>query len=257
MTSGNEGQPPENAGQPPQEQPPAYGQQPPPPSYGQQPPPPSYGQQPPPSYGQQPPAGYGQQPGAPAYGQQPPPGQQPPGGFGQQQYGQPHGYQPGAPAPYTDNRARSAPGFVGLVLAILGTAAVIVSFTALTWFKELNDNGGGKFSDLHDLVGAAGVNPTGGATVYFKWLAWVLLAVAAIAAIVANLPTPASGPMQALGVLAGLAGIGATFWAVDIAHGPAYTFFLKHADAAFYVAVGGFLLIAIGAMFGPRRAVTT
>jgi hypothetical protein len=245
MTSGNEGQPP-------QEQPPSYGQQP--------PPPPSYGQQPPPGYGQQQPGApaYGQPPAAPGYGQ-PQPGQQPPGGFGQQQqYAQPHGYQPGAPAPYTDNRARSAPGFVGLVLAILGAAAVVVSFVALTWFQELEQNtGSGKFSDIHKVIDNDAIpgGGTGIATVYFGWLGWVLLAVAAIAAIVGNLPTPASGPAQALGVLAALAGIGITFWAIKFGHFDKYTEFLKRADEGFYVALGGFLLIAIGAMFGPRRAV--
>jgi hypothetical protein len=63
--------------------------------------------------------------------------------------------------------------------------------------------------------------------------------------------------MRPIGALLGLAGIGATLWAVGIAHGRSWTFFLKRADIGFYVALGGFLLITIGALIGPRRAVTT
>jgi hypothetical protein len=245
MTSGNEGQP-ENTGQPPQEQPPSYGQQPPPPGYGQQPPPaaPAYG-------GQQPAApGYGQPPaGAPGYGQQPP------GGYGQ--YGQPQqagGYQPGAPAPYRTDTVDRGFGIVGMVLAVLGAIACVISFTALTWFEEADP---GKFSDISDIVTKDHVGATGMATVYFGWLAWVLLAAALILAILANLPNAGSAALRPLGVLVALAGVGATFWAIDAYHGPAYTQFLKTADEGFYVAVGGFLLIAIGAMVGPTRRVRT
>ena len=57
--------------------------------------------------------------------------------------------------------------------------------------------------------------------------------------------------MRPIGVLVNLAGIGFTAWAVAFAHGPKYTFFLKHADAGFYVALGGFALMMIGSMIGP------
>ena len=90
------------------------------------------------------------------------------------------------------------------------------------------------------------------ATAYFGWLGWVLLAVGAIAAIAGNLPTSASGAARALGALVGLAGVGVTFWAIKFVHDDdSYTEFLKRADIGFYVAAGGFLLIAIGALMGP------
>jgi hypothetical protein len=217
MTSGNYG-PPESSGQPQQPGQPAYGQQP-PPGYGQ----PAYGQ---PAYGQ--PAG-----GQPGYGQAPPQG----------------GYPPGGPAPYRSGTVGLKFGIVGTVLAVVGAVACVVAFTALKWFHE---GGGQKFSDLHTFTDNSPFS-TGIGTVYFGWLGWVLLAVGLVTAILANLPTSASMAMRPLAILVNLAGIGLTFWAVDIAHGPAYTFFLKRADEGFYVTLGGFALMAIGSMIGPTH----
>ena len=229
MTSGNFGPP--EGGQP------AEGAQ------------PGYSQQPPPAYG--PPPGYGQQPpGAPAGA----PAGQPPGGFGQpqQQYGQPmYGGPGGAPPvqPYQVNKSDKQFGVVGTVIAGVGAIACVVAFTALEWFHEFDK---AKFSDLADATGDR-VGATGIATVYFGWLAWVLLAAAAIAAVAGNLPTSASSAARPLGAVLGLAGVGATFWAVKFAHFGGYTEFLKRADIGFYVAAGGFLLITIGAVMGPSR----
>lgn len=232
MTSGNYGRP-EGAGQPAQEGQPGYGQ----PPAGQQPPA-GYGQ---PPAGQQPPAGYGQQPAA-GYGQQPP------GGYGQHQYGEPARGDAPPPAPYRTGTVALRFGIVGTVLAILGAVACIVSFTALTWFHEGND----KFSDLHDITSNRSA-ATGIGTVYFSWLAWVLLGVGIVTAILANIPSSLAMGMRPLAILVNLAGVGFTFWAVDFAHGPAYTFFLKHADEGFYVAAAGFLAMAIGSMIGPSH----
>ena len=167
-----------------------------------------------------------------------------------EQYGQPmYGDSTPPPAPYVPQRSTGGPGIVGIVLAVVGAVAVIVSFTALEWFHEF---GKAKFSDLADATGSR-TGATGIATAYFGWLAWVLLVAALLAAIVANLPTPASGALRPLGALLGLAGAGLTFWAIKFAHFGGYTEFLKRADLGFYVAVGGFVLIAIGSMIGPRR----
>jgi len=247
MTSGENDQP-EGSGQPEQGPPPSYGQQePPPPSYGQ-PPPPAYGQQP--GYGQPPPPAYGQQP---AYGQPPSgaPGQQPPG-FGGYQYGQP-AYGGGAPpAHYAQPRARLGVGVAGLVFAVAGGAAGIIAFTALNWFK-----GPGKshFSDVRDFVKIAHINhvDTGIGYVYFRWLAWVLLAAAVVLAILACLPSPASAGLRVLGALVSLAGIGLTFWAIEFAHGQAYSKFIKDARVGFYVTLAAFLFTLIASLAGPRK----
>ncbi|MGN6608583.1 MAG: hypothetical protein ACTHMS_16430 [Jatrophihabitans sp.] len=262
-------QPPGGYGQPPQEQP-AYGQQ---PQYGQQP---AYGQQPQsgqqpggydqqPAYGQQPQGqpgygqqgGYGQQPayaqqpGAygeqPGYGQPPAYGQQP--GYGQQPayggYGQPSGARPGA--------AGRSLGIVALVLTVLGAAAVVVGFTALNWFTGSDRS---HFSDIGKVTKALGDQANSFSDAYFHWLGWVLLAVAAVVAVVAALPSGFAAAARTLGVLIGLAAAGATVWALKFegTGGPAFSEYIKHARAGFYVAGGGFLLIAIGAAVGPRRA---
>lgn len=231
MTSG-ENQPPEGASEPAEGPPPGYGQQ----------PPPTYGEPPPPAYGDQP--AYGQ----PAYGQQ-----QPPGGFGQYQYGQPmYGGGGAPPAPYTQPRARFGVGVVGTVLAIVGAALGIIALTALDWYKGSPPS---HFTDINDAVKVLHANglDTGIGYVYFRWLAWVLLAAAVVVAVLANLPSPASAGLRVLGALLGLAGIGITFWAIDIAHGFAYTTFLKDARVGFYFMLAAFLLTFLASLIGPRK----
>jgi xanthosine utilization system XapX-like protein len=202
-----------------------------------------------------PPQGPGQpaQPAPPPYGAPPAYSQpaQPPAGFGQyQQYGQPmSGADP--VAPYQQPVAQRGVGITGIVFTAIGAALGVVAFTALDWGKTSPT----KFSDLHhtvtalDRVGVA----TGIAKLYVGWLGWTLLAVAVVLAIAANLPSPASPALRIVGALAGLAGIGLTLWAIDLGHGPPYTEFLKNARVGFYVALGAFVFISLGAMIGPRR----
>lgn len=197
----------------------------------------------------------GQQPGAgQPYGAPPPAGQQygqPPAGYGQQQYAQPQpgGYGP-APGSYgPGGPARESFNIVGAILVGLGAIALIVSFTAVKWFKDL---GSAHFSDIHDLTDHIS-SATGLGKAYFGWLAWVLLAVAVIAAIIALLPSSASGAFRALGALAGVAGIAITFIAIKFSDNESYSQFLKHAHIGFYLAVAGFLLVTIGALMGPSR----
>jgi hypothetical protein len=224
MSSGNYGGP----GDPGQQ--PEYGGQ---PSYGQQP-----GGQP--SYGQQP--GYGQQP---SYGQQP--GDQP-GYGGQPPYGRPSG------------GSRGALGVVGIVLAAVGAVAGIIAFTATNWF----DGGDSKFRDLHDgltQLDKAGL-ANGLSVQYYSWLAWAVLAVAVVAALMANLPSPASRALGIVGAVIAAGGIVLTFLAIKLISQDAvpgapsgYSEYLKHAAKApsFYLAVGGFLLVLVGSLIGPRR----
>jgi hypothetical protein len=241
MTSGESDQP-ERAGRPGEGASPTYGQQPPPSGYGQQPPP-AYGQQP--AYGQPPAGGYPHQPPG-GYGQQPP------GGYGQYEYGQPmHGGAP-PPAQYRTGTVQLRFGIVGTILALIGAAACVVAFTALTWFHEGKD----KFSNLHDITNNSPF-ATGIGTVYYSWLAWVLLGAGLVTAILANLPSSLAMGMRPLAILINLAGVGITIWAVDFVHGRGYTFFLKHADEGFYVAAAGFLAMAIGSMIGPSHRTTT
>jgi len=243
MTSGENGQP-EGSGRPEEGAQPGYGQQPPPPAYGQ----PAYGQQPPSAYGQQPPPAYGQPP-AGGYGQQQPPA----GGYGQYQYGQPmHGGDAPPPAPYTQPRARMGVGVAGLALAIAGGVLGVIAFTAVDWFKGDRPS---HFHDVHNVLKALHAQhlDTAISKLYFDWLGWAVLAAAVIIAILANLPSPASAGLRVLGALIGLAGIGLTFWAIEFAHGVAYSEFLKHARLGFYLTLGAFLLTTIASLLGPRK----
>jgi hypothetical protein len=279
MTTGDPGDQPGQAQQPQEQPPPPPPAGAPPPAFEKPaPPPPAHEQQPPAQpggpYGQPPQQQYGpppqqqyapppQQQYAPPPQQQyaPPPQQQyapPPqqqyGPPPQQQYGQPYGGY-GPPPGQAPTGAAGGPtfGVVGALLAFVGAALGIVAFTAVNWF---DGRGNSHLGDVHDVVNRAhrfGLD-TGIAKLYYSWLAWVLLGLAVVVAVLANIPGPASGALRGLGVLVGLAGIGVTFWAVQFAHGQAYTEFLKHARVGFYLTLGAFLLTAIGAAVGPRRS---
>jgi hypothetical protein len=193
----------------------------------------------------------------------------PPAGYARQQahYGPP-GSQYGAPPPgygsgYGAGPPRRSLGVVGIVLAVLGTAAAVIAFTATNWF----DGGRSRFGDVHDALDqidrAHAANSV--SVAYFGWLAWVLLGVAAAAALLGNVPSAASAPLRVIGALVAVGGIVVTFLAVKLISKDAvaraagapdgYWQYLKHAAKApaGYLAVGGFLLIMIGALVGPRR----
>jgi hypothetical protein len=143
-------------------------------------------------------------------------------------------------------------GVVGSLLALIGAAAIIVAFTAVDWFSGFG--GHSHFSDLHDITKGGG--STGIAKAYFGWLGWVLLAATVLLALGANIPSPAATVLRPLGAIVGLASVGLTFWALKFESGsrPGYSEYLKHARIGFYLAAAGFLVAAIGAMIGPRRA---
>ncbi|HZC72319.1 MAG TPA: hypothetical protein VE442_16610 [Jatrophihabitans sp.] len=245
---------------------PQYGQ--PPPQYEQ--PPPQYEQ--PPQYGQ-PGQQYGQYGQPLQYGQQP-------------QYGQPpeYGSQPGYPAPSGAHPGQRF-GIAGAIFILIGTAAVVLGFTVLHWFRNGdkrsffatigNDSTFSKISDGYDSLKSSLANAQGGrfehdvhtgiGPTYFGWLGWVLLAAAFILAVLAVVPTAMAPLFRVLGVVVALGAVGLTFWAVYIVRitgqlkallgtqTPSYTDFLSHAFLGFWFTAGGFLLIGIGAGFGSRR----
>jgi hypothetical protein len=236
-------------------------------------------------YGQQPEYGQGSPYGAqPEYGQPQPRHYGPPGTEygppGSQYSAPPLGYEGGYIAP----AHRQSIGIVSLVMTATGALLVLVAFLLPDWFRntgsgtvlsnigdqstfrEISDAydkikgqiraaGGGAFlKDLH-----FGIGPT-----YFGWLAWVLLAVTVLFAVVAALPTSAATAFRWLGAGIAIVAIALTFWAIylisvtgqlrtQIGGSPRYSDFLSHTAVGFYLAVGGFLLIAIGALIGPRR----
>jgi len=110
---------------------------------------------------------------------------------------------------------------------------------------------------VHDVIKQGGSEAAGLAKAYFGWLAWVLLVIAVIAAIAACVPSPAASALRLVGALLGVAGIVLTIFALKInkTSSPSFSYWFKHAAKApsLYLALGGFLLIAIGALIGPRR----
>jgi hypothetical protein len=236
--------------------------------------------QPPPGYG--PPPGqpdYGQplrqpEPGSPGYGPPSPPpyGQQPP--YGQPGYGQPGQYEQSAPygqqpmGPVTTQFARLDPGpsqsfgLIGALVALIGAAALIVSFTAVNWFSFPGTNGDSHFGDVHTVLNAADSSGLAAepANAYFSWLAWVLLIVAVLVALLAV--TPAIGTaFRVIGPIVALGAIVLTFLAVKLFSGSnsdtgfnGYGDYLKHTSIGFYLALAGFLLAGIGAVVGPRNS---
>jgi hypothetical protein len=189
--------------------------------------------------------GYGQQSGQ-QYGQQ---------GYGQPQYGQPqYGQQPrysaaanayGAPV---GSGARF--GVVGATLAGVGAVVLIIALTAVNWVS--GNGSSATFSDVHDALDANSAGAAGVASAYFSWLAWLLTIVTVIVAICANLPSPASGPLQALGAVLAAAAIAFTFLAIRLSTGGSYSNYISNASVGFYLAIVGFLLVGSGALVGPK-----
>ncbi|MEO9110425.1 MAG: hypothetical protein ABI368_09420 [Jatrophihabitantaceae bacterium] len=190
-----------------------------------------------------------QAPDTPTFGQPPAYGAAPPPGYGQPQYGQPQYGQPAYPQQAYGSRGRATPGVAGLILTGLGAILLIVAGTALNWFKG---GGSSKLSDIRQVISnESSVNAITKA--YFTWLIWALIAVGVIAAIAANVPSPAATGMKVLGALVGFAAIILTFLAIRIGQGFPYSQVLKQTRTGFYIASIGFLLVAIGALVGPRR----
>lgn len=184
------------------------------------------------------------------YGQPP---EYQPGPYEQPQYGQPsYGQQPGqGPPPYgTPNPYGRSPvtyefGVVGTVTAAVGAILVVISFTAVDWFK-----GGVQFSDVGNATGSNAPQP---ADAYFSWLGWLLFIVTVVLCIAACTPSPAAQALRAIGAILAAISIAFTFFAIRFTNGSAYTDYLKNARIGFYFALVGFLLMGIGALIGPRR----
>lgn len=169
--------------------------------------------------------------------------------------------------PQTTRMARLDPGpsasfgTLGAILAIVGAILVVVSFTVLDWFDKQSLNGlsSSHFSDVHRVLNEAGGLAAGTSKLYFAWLGWALVIVVAVLALVANMPSPLATLFRVIGAVAGAAAIGVTFLAIKLASAPAgapapaYSDYIKHARLGFYFAVGGFLIMAIGALIGPSR----
>jgi hypothetical protein len=143
-----------------------------------------------------------------------------------------------------------------VLLVLAGALAVLLSFRFLHWYDVPaghDSSGDVTFTKLHasaEQLGGAGV-----ASIYFGWLAWVLLIGGLVVGMAAAIPTPVVDFLRVLGFLIGLIGSGATYYALaqhfnatgskdDVLH---------NATWGVWAALGGFAAIALGAALGPRR----
>jgi hypothetical protein len=170
---------------------------------------------------------------------------QPGAGYGAPAYG-----APGSDPYATPTRREDTVGVVGLIIAAIGAALLLVSFLVVDWFSARL--GHLDFSELHDGATSGDAGDTWIFKAYFNWLGWALLAVVIVVALAANLPTPVSPALRGLGALVGLAGAAVTFWAIKIPD-VGYSDVLKETRLGFYFAAGGFLIAGIGAVIGPQR----
>lgn len=196
-------------------------------------------------------------------------------------------YRP-APAAEPATEAPAAPkqsfGWPGAAVVAAGAVLVVVGFTVLDWFSNVDVppyfKGSYDFGAVRDgldrasdfssvLPGLSGHLSFGISVTYFDWLAWVLLAAGAVVGLLAVSPLgPSTAGLRGLGVLIGLLGAGCTFWALNLVSADAtarqlipakqrgllhYGFFLDHATLGAWTAAAGFLLLGIGAALGPRR----
>jgi hypothetical protein len=158
------------------------------------------------------------------------PGEQPPwggypGGASYPQHGQPgygahEGYQQGGysyPQQAWGTPRRETVGVIGLIGAAAGAALLIVSFTALAWYRIVGQDV--KFSDCHRSLNQPGA--PGFPKAYFGWLGWVLLALN-------NYRDNATNALGGVGVF-------------------------KHSAVGLYFALIGFLTAGVAGVFGPRR----
>ena len=144
------------------------------------------------------------------------------------------------------------------MLAVLaGGAAVLMSFVFLDWYRY--PNSGANRVDAVTFRGLAANDDVAGmpaiVSIYFDWLAWVLLIVVIAVGAAAVIASRAVGALRAGGLLLGAIGAVATYWAVQEAtsFGDEGGYAFQSASLGLWFALGGFLLAGIGAAIGPRR----
>ncbi|HZZ96246.1 MAG TPA: hypothetical protein VFE19_04505 [Jatrophihabitantaceae bacterium] len=142
-------------------------------------------------------------------------------------------------------------GYIGALVAVVGTVLVVLAFTTLSWLRQHDST----FAKIHERLGGDHLFVNGFTQAYFSWLGWVLVGVVFVVALAANLPYPRIAMLRPIGFLLALVAIGLTFWAIKFTTStyPTYFDYLRLQRAGFYFAVGGFLITGVGALFGAKR----
>jgi hypothetical protein len=154
-------------------------------------------------------------------------------------------------------RTAREPRTAAILVLLVAGALVLLSFAELTWYKGgggADSAGSSGFADLHHNVDQLQV-PI--AAAYFDWLSWVLLVGVVVIGAAANLPSPAADGLRVLGFLLGLAGVAATFYAMDqlfhaqgVAGGTSGIW--HNSTYGLWAALAGYGIAAFAAARGPR-----
>ena len=240
-----------------------------------------YGESQPGQYGESQPGGYGQGQPGPAqsqYGQN----QYAQNQYAQNQYGQQNYGAPAGTTASSTGRFNVTAGVLAGIAAVLG----ILSLFVLGWYRDNynsvsgggNASSGSKFSKIHDALQSAqnqiDSNPSAGkyvhfglAPTYFSWLGYVLIIAAVILAFIAAAPLGGAVVLvKFVAAIVALAGLGATFWAIDLISFDAalrgqlgndapsgYGDWLKHTSFGAWAMMLAFLLCFIAALLPPKR----
>lgn len=198
---------------------------------------------------------YSAQPGSASYPPQNRPTYGGPGTYTDQGYQ--HSHAGDNSRQHTAGTHRRKPiGVIGWISTAVGAVLLIVSFTALAWYRI-----GGRytaFSDFHR--GLSQPDAPGFPKEYFGWLGWLLLVIVIVSAVLARLPIgSAATTFRILAPVAGIVGIVVTllalnnFW--DRANRAINQFgIFKHSTAGLYIALIGFLVAGLAGLCAPRRA---
>lgn len=137
-------------------------------------------------------------------------------------------------------------GVIGFLLVLLGLAAVLIGMFALNWLAETD------FGQLHDAASERG-GGSGFAKSYYQWLGYTMLALATALGLLANLPIRSGAGLRVVAAVVALLGAGMTTYAISLSGQEAFGDFFDAAQAGYFVAIAGFIVIAVGAVIRPRR----
>ncbi len=171
------------------------------------------------------------------------------------EFGAPGTAHPQQQPPTREPRVRGVSGlrfgFLGALVALVGAVLVLVAFTTVTWLKY-NDS---TFAKIDHRLAGSHTSASGFTQAYFSWLGWVLVGVVFAVAFAANMPSARMAILRPIGFLLALVAIGLTLWAIKFTNSkyPTYFDYLRLERLGFYFAIGGFLVIGVGALFGAKR----
>lgn len=201
----------------------------------------------------------------------------------QNQYGQQsYGAAPTSTTASSKGRFNVVAGVFAGIAAILG----VLSLFVFGWYRDNynsvsgggSSSSGSKFSKIHDALDAAqnqvDANPSVGKYIhfglsptYFGWLGYVLIIAAVVLAFIAAAPLGGSVvAVKFVAAIVALAGLGATFWAIDLISFDAtlrnqlsdnppggYFDWLKHTSFGAWSMMLAFVLCFIAALLPPKH----